>query len=733
MRMSGSAIRVFVVALVAFSVGCSTSVFKHTKGTTYGDIMVGDARVSSRERLVNDRLTQDSWLKDELKRADQQDFGFQGASDLRSFVGTSTRLEVTANPLEIDRYRAQAAQSADAARRSEEQANLDNQLLRQYKQRQLEAMNEQPASAFTYNPPTAKPETPTAPSLPAVPKAVEDLRQLDTSKSTIDPSNLRLADKLKPSPNDVLRDKLEYRNLIRTEILENALDDRHDLKGNTLLRFDLDAAVRPDDDTSAWAVITVEIDTKNWLQDCVKEELYEKWVKYVQTELRERTLLLLRNSFEAARANEGEAAPNKKDEAYIKGIVAFLPDYLLLGIQRDWLEKNNQYRPATSIMVDKAMVGLEAAKRANKALQFSDKNERKKIYHEIIYKEIIEVHESLIEHQFADYINVQKTDKNELMIKLSLKQDPSGDKYDTTKFCKKLLEKYDLFAYAPTPKESVQRISDVASRRNASELMLALSFLGGNSVAGNLYSNYMKISEGIFQAMRRQPLVVGFSNGTTSYATGRGEAEERRTSFGWILGPRFSIRNDGSESHFRHTVAFNSLSSVVSLPGWLENVEFKIKTQWVNDDGARYPSKPEEKTISVRLKPDMSTITDVLAKEPFREPRPHTRQLLKWNEGAPATIVIPGQNLWRNPVVLLGSQQADEVTVLPDMRGIVAKFKEVKLQRPRGSSERDIVVVWTSEGHADAALVEIIPSKKPVVEPKASLPSAPAINGKPLH
>lgn len=331
MRISESAIRVFVAALVASSAGCSTSVLKHTKGTTYGDIMVGDARVSSRERLVNDRLTQDNWLKDELKRADQQDFGFQGASDLRSFVGTSTRLEVAANPIEIDRYRAQARESADAARRSEEQANLDNQLLRQYKQRQLEAMTEQPAAAFTYSPPTSKPETSAARALPPVPSAVDDLRKLDASKFTIDPNNLRLADKLKPSPNDVLRDKLEYRSMIRAEILENALDDRHDLKGNTLLRFDLDAAVRPDDNTSAWAVITVEIDTKHWLQDCEKNDLYDDWAKHVNTELRERTLLLMRKSFEAARLAKAKAAPDKEDEYYIKGMVAFLPDYLLCG------------------------------------------------------------------------------------------------------------------------------------------------------------------------------------------------------------------------------------------------------------------------------------------------------------------------------------------------------------------------------------------------------------------
>jgi hypothetical protein len=96
--------------------------------------------------------------------------------------------------------------------------------------------------------------------------------------------------------------------------------------------------------------------------------------------------------------------------------------------------------------------------------------------------------------------------------------------------------------------------------------------------------------------------------------------------------------------------------------------------------------------------------------------------------------VIPGQNLWRNPVVLLGSQQADEVSVLPDMRGIVAKFKEIKLQRPKGAEERDVLVVWTSEGNAEAALVKINPAKAaPTPDSKATLDNNVAIGGQPME
>ena len=761
--------------------GCSTTVFKHTKGTTYGEIMVGDARVSSRERLVNDRLMQDAWLKDELKRSDDQVFGFQGATDLRSFVGSSTRLEVNANPIEIDRFRAQAAQSADASRRQQEQDELDNQLLRQYKQRQLEAIAQQPSSAFVYTPQAGKPEVPSTPAAPTGPSVVEDMRTLkdDAGKVTIDPSSIKIPDKLRPSPQELLRDKLEYRGLIRTEMLENALDDRHDLNGNTMLRFDLDAAVRPENDTSAWAIINVEVDSSKWKDACIKDELYKKWVTYLESELRERAFMLNRNGQEAGRTAVkdlgSEATQIEKDKGYLSGIVTYIPEHLMVEMQRPWREDkyfnapywvyiferiNERLKANLQDEYERNKQRLESKEKLMEKLSEDDlrvKNERIKQtleanekpmgklplenrWHELnrqIYFEILAAQKRLYEGMFFEdklpvFFTAELTVKDNTFLKLNRSKAHDID----MKFCEELHNRSDMYAYAITPKETVQRVSEVASRRNVSEFMLSLSFLAGNSAAGKIYSDYMKVSEGIFQAIHRQPLVVGFNNGTHKalknpkpVASGpeklsegdeaRTLGGERFTSFGWMLGPRFGIKNDGNGSHYRHTVAFNTLSSVLSIPGWLNDIEFKVKTHWVNDDGF-IPAKPIEKTIPVRLKPDFTAITELLTT--IREPRPFTRQVLKYDEGAAATFVIPGQNLWRNTVVLLGSQQADEVSVLPDMKGIVAKFKEIKLQRPKGSGEWEVLAVWTSEGRADAAYVKINPAKAaPSPDPIATL------------
>jgi hypothetical protein len=74
-----------------------------------------------------------------------------------------------------------------------------------------------------------------------------------------------------------------------------------------------------------------------------------------------------------------------------------------------------------------------------------------------------------------------------------------------------------------------------------------------------------------------------------------------------------------------------------------------------------------------------------------------------------AEILVPGHRLWRSSVVVLGGQRADEVTVLPDMRGIIAIFKEVSAKRDWEEGDNAVrkLQVWTSEGVAQEVGVKI--------------------------
>ena len=62
-----------------------------------------------------------------------------------------------------------------------------------------------------------------------------------------------------PSPIHDFRDRFAYRNELRTRIIENQLDDRHDLKGNSLFRLKFDATIIPELNTRDYAKVSIRL------------------------------------------------------------------------------------------------------------------------------------------------------------------------------------------------------------------------------------------------------------------------------------------------------------------------------------------------------------------------------------------------------------------------------------------------------------------------------------------
>jgi hypothetical protein len=108
-------------------------------------------------------------------------------------------------------------------------------------------------------------------------------------------------------------------------------------------------------------------------------------------------------------------------------------------------------------------------------------------------------------------------------------------------------------------------------------------------------------------------------------------------------------------------------------------------------------------TDVVRLPVSIAEISHKLAFEVVQEPyltlSTTQQKPFEITVGRPAELILRGSRLWRSTEVTLGSQRADEIVVLPDMAGIIARFKCVKLQRPKIGIQ---VKVFTSEGEADA-------------------------------
>ena len=63
-----------------------------------------------------------------------------------------------------------------------------------------------------------------------------------------------------------LSEEVDYREQVRNLIIENQLDDRHDLNGNSLYRFRFDASVLPGTNTQASARITVRLLSPTFLE-----------------------------------------------------------------------------------------------------------------------------------------------------------------------------------------------------------------------------------------------------------------------------------------------------------------------------------------------------------------------------------------------------------------------------------------------------------------------------------
>jgi hypothetical protein len=87
-----------------------------------------------------------------------------------------------------------------------------------------------------------------------------------------------------PEPIDEFRDALAYRDEIRAELMRTQLDDRHDLRGNTLYRLDFDVTIAPGDNTRAPAKITIKVEEDDRPKKLLKqyELLYADWQKVLQ-------------------------------------------------------------------------------------------------------------------------------------------------------------------------------------------------------------------------------------------------------------------------------------------------------------------------------------------------------------------------------------------------------------------------------------------------------------------
>lgn len=719
----------------------------NTVGTTTGIIIVSSPEVYSRERLVNDRFQEATWLDSELRDIDKL---YWGATVLSS-----------RNTQQVTMLQTSANQSND-------------------KIKAPDVPSAQPDGAG--KPPSHDPNA-------------TDSASRQTSVDGLAQS----------SPIERFRDRVAYREEVRTASLETQLDDRHDIAGNTLYRVKFSVTILPEQDTSAWALVYVELkgaDDAGGADSQASRETYTRWLDYYEGQLNDELDRLSGHSTAAWHPDEF-----REFVTYVAGALRHLVcddapgdcDQLMALAAVSQARLEDQER--TLAIQAQPCNQLDAPTAPSVARIQCDRIQRS--YLDIlcdsssVFPETCPVHfdnygrlEALLQgYRMVRYPNVPESGRPRprqffrqviaeyLKAGLDPKKDPDphdaqplwdaelvgcevgmcriklGElKGDAVKRFMNDLRADQVFAYAVSPKESVQRIANLASSQRARQLALSMSLASENVPLGTIAAllQQSEKDDSFLQAVLRKPLVVGFappgesslSSRSDPHSISDGSQEPPRddvATFGWIIGPRFDIA-DGGTPRFRHVASENDVSAIISVPSWWESAAVKVRTCWVDerevrkilpaesggDPYAQCKGKFREEVHSIRLPGQPTEIARKLGLDIVRRPSVFNEVRMTVEAGHPADILIEGNHLWRSTVVTLNGTPADNITVLPDMKGIVARFKEIAMPPPNRGLEE--LWVFTSEGSSLAGWITVVGHPPPIAA--STLPAAAALAAK---
>lgn len=265
------------------------------------------------------------------------------------------------------------------------------------------------------------------------------------------------------------------------------------------------------------------------------------------------------------------------------------------------------------------------------------------------------------------------------------------------------------------PKEYAQNISKVSSRQNMIELMASLSAILQGGVEAGASVGYSKQTRELLEANQRQPLAIGFNN--------------KDSSFGWILGPKFEIYK--GKSYFSHVPINYPLNATFVVPAWADSISLKVSSGWIDKNGRKIVNSgwidKNGKTVKIgepiEYDVPLSPATDGLIDAfidifigPNRSPRifiPKDRfALIQGIRNQ--KLLIRGYHLWRNPEVYVNNLRADKVDILPNMEGIYAHFNsEIVIDSNIG----DLTVVTNTGMKHIPKIVQLVPEKGQSISP----------------
>ncbi len=197
------------------------------------------------------------------------------------------------------------------------------------------------------------------------------------------------------------------------------------------------------------------------------------------------------------------------------------------------------------------------------------------------------------------------------------------------------------------------------------------------------------------------------------------------THFGWMILPRQEGASEGGQKAQVDDSVL--VSALVSLPSWWGRVRIDVDTCWMEreevstileaEDLCAAPTskgvRKQQHVLYVKLPGTADEVLSRMAFFPLKAPY-LTDDMAQTNVvevGRKGVVTLVGSRLWKNPRVRLGHQWASSVEVLPNMRGLVARFDCIEpdpgttgVIAPRDDEARNTpqrnrpVRIWTSEG-----------------------------------
>jgi hypothetical protein len=195
-----------------------------------GLILVTSPTVYTRQRLVNDRLAQTSWLQEQLEVTKGSESEFRPLDRITNV--SSVRL--SNSNLQLEGKGAQQAESPKSDNQAQDVAK-DKLIGREKNKEQPDASSSAEIS-------------------------------------------------LLPTSSTVFQAKNSFRDEVRAEMMEAQLDDRHDIQGNTIYRLSFNVSVLPTPENNGLALIFVRLrrDFKEEYFHKDDENSYVDWLRHVQ-------------------------------------------------------------------------------------------------------------------------------------------------------------------------------------------------------------------------------------------------------------------------------------------------------------------------------------------------------------------------------------------------------------------------------------------------------------------